>query len=325
MIKFSPIQLNAIELFCKAASLGSFTAAAEALGITPAAVSRAVTRLEERLGVRLFARTTRKIRLTVDGKLYFEQCRQALEQIGEVERVITGNQEIPRGTLRISMPTTYGHFRVLPLLPLFLKSYPQVCIEIDISNRNIDFVDEGFDLAIRLGNHSDSRLVAHKLEDASVGVFASPQYLARAGTPVTLEELADHHCIQFNLPSTGRPMPWIFREGDKDIEYPFNSRIRCYEDVLACVTLARHGAGLFQIYHFIAEEYERNGDLVEVLKPYSGRTRKFSILYPHNRHLSSKVRSFVDFLRKNTGSMATGKQAMLANAERRGAGGPPKT
>lgn len=290
--------MNSIEMFCKAASLGSFTAAAELLGVTPAAVSRSVMRLEERLGLRLFARTTRKIKLTVDGRLYFEQCRQALDQIEEVERVITGNQEIPRGTLRVSVPTTYGHFRVLPLLPLYLDSYPEICVEIDVSNRNIDFVEEGFDLAIRLGNPSDSRLVARKLEDASLGVFASPKYLEQAGTPSTLEDLSNHRCIQFVLPSTGRPMPWIFKNQGKDVEYPFDSRVRCQEDVLACVTLAKHGGGLCQIYHFIVDKNEKNGELVEVLKPYSGRTRQFSILYPHNRHLSSKVRSFVDFIIK---------------------------
>ncbi len=304
MIKFDPPPLSGIELFCKAAALGNFTAAAEMLGVTPAAVSRAVTRLEGRLGVQLFARTTRKIRLTVDGELYFDQCRQALVQIEEVERVITGNQETPRGTLRISMPTTYGHFRVLPLLPEFLEKHPEICVEIDISNRNIDFVEENFDVAIRLGNHADSRLVAHTLEDATVGVFASPKYLKQAGVPDCIDDLAKHRCIQFNLPSTGRPMSWIFKEGGKDIEYPFNSRIRCYEDVLACVTLAKHGGGLFQIYHFITAELEKEGELVEVLKPYAGRTRKFSILYPHNRHLSSKVRSFVDFLRQRVGSIA---------------------
>lgn len=302
MTKARPVQMNSIELFCKAASLGSFTAAAELLGVTPAAVSRSVMRLEERLGVRLFARTTRKIKLTVDGRLYFEQCRQALNQIEEVERVITGNRQIPRGTLRISVPTTYGHFRVLPLLPLYLETHPEICIEIDVSNRNIDFVGEGFDLAIRLGNHTDSRLVARKLEDASLGVFASPEYLERTGAPITLEDLPNHRCIQFILPSTGRPMPWLFKDQGKDVEYPFDSRMRCQEDVLACVTLARHGGGLFQIYHFIVDKNEKNGELVEVLKPYSGRTRQFSILYPQNRHLSSKVRSFVDFMRNHIGT-----------------------
>lgn len=296
MPKKCPVQVSSIELFCKAATLGSFTAAAELLGVTPAAVSRSVMRLEERLGARLFARTTRKIKLTADGRLYFKHCRQALDQIEEVERAITGNQEVPRGNLRISVPTTYGHFRVLPLLPLYLETYPEVSVEIDVSNRNIDFVEEGFDLAIRLGKPTDSRLVARKLEDASVGVFASPKYLQHAGTPTSLEDLTHHHCIQFILPSTGRPMPWIFKDQGIDIEYPFTSRVRCQEDVLACVTLAKHDGGLFQIYHFIVEKNLENAELVEVLHPYSGRTRQFSILYPQNRHLSSKVRSFVAFL-----------------------------
>lgn len=294
---FDPVQLGSIELFCKAAELGSFTAAAEALGLTPAAVSRSISRLESRLDVRLFVRTTRQIRLTDDGEVYRTQCQQALEQIADAERAITGNQQAPSGVLRISVPTTYAHYRLLALLPKFSEAFPMIDIELDISNRNIDFVEDGYDLAIRLGEPRDSRVIARKLEDATVGVFASPAYLKRHGTPKSLEDLRKHDCIQFVLPSTGRPVPWIFRDkSGNDIDFTFHGRQRVHGDVLGCINLARAGGGVCQSYHFIATEALARGELVEVLRSAGGRSRPFSILYPQNRHMSARVRAFVDFV-----------------------------
>ncbi|MEJ6006125.1 LysR substrate-binding domain-containing protein [Paucibacter sp. AS339] len=294
---FDPVQLGSIELFCKAAELGSFTAAAEALGLTPAAVSRSISRLETRLGVRLFARSTRSIRLTGDGELYKVQCGQALEQIAEAERAITGRQQVPSGVLRISVGTTYAHHRLLPLLPRFSQLYPEIEVELSISNRNIDFVEEGFDLAIRLGTPPDSRLIARKLEDAALGVFASPGYLQARGTPQTLDDLQQHDCIQFILPSSGRSMGWIFQDAQgQALDFSFRSSRRVHDDVLGCLSWARAGGGLFQFYDFAAAEALRRGELVEVLQPLRGRSRPFSILYPQNRHLSARVRVFVDYL-----------------------------
>jgi DNA-binding transcriptional LysR family regulator len=290
------VQLGSIEQFCRAAELLSFRGAAEALGVTPAAISRSVGRLEARLSVRLFVRTTRRINLTVEGRAYYEQCRQALAQIEDAERALTGGQSIPQGLLRMSLPTTYGHYRVLPLLPRFRVKYPQVRIEASLTNRNVDFVDEGHDLAIRLGAPPDTRLVARKLEDAALGVFAAPAYLKRRGTPKTLDDLHQHDCIQFIRPSTGRPMDWIFYADERDIDFAFESALRIANDVLGAVTCARAGAGLFQTYRFIAQEAVARGELVEVLQAYAGRSRPFSLLYPQNRHLSTRVRAFVDFL-----------------------------
>ncbi len=293
---FDDILVGSIELFCIAAQLGSFTAAAAAAGVTPAAVSRSVSRLERRLGVRLFVRTTRQVKLTDSGRSYFEQCRQALSQLVEAEREVTGRQTAPAGILRISVPTTYGHYRILPLLPAFSARYPAVQVEVHISNRNVDFIDEGYDLAIRARAQPDSSLIARKLEDADLVVVAAQDYLTRAGIPDSLEALPDHSCIQFLLPSNGRPVPWIFKHHGKDIDVQTEGNYRCSEDLLGGVTLARSGAGLFQTYRFIVEEDLRRGTLVEVLQSFAGRSRPFSLLYPHGRHVSLKVRSFVDFL-----------------------------
>lgn len=295
--QFDPVQLGSIELFCRAAELGSFTAAAELLGVTPASVSRSISRLETRLGVRLFTRTTRSVRLTSDGALYHAQCQQALEQIAEAERAITGQQSEPKGLVRVSVGTLYGHHRLVPLLPGFMAAYPGVEVELNVSNRNIDFVEDGYDLAIRLGEPRDSRLVARKLEEATVGVFGSPDYLQRRGQPRALDELVAHDLIQFVLPSTGRPMPWIFRNAaGEDIDFNFKSRQRVHEDVLAGVGWAIAGGGLFQIYHFVARKAVEAGQLVEVMQGAGGRSRSFHVLYPQNRHLSARVRAFVDHL-----------------------------
>ncbi|MGH8779741.1 LysR family transcriptional regulator [Paraburkholderia sp.] len=294
--QFEDLLLGSIELFCLAAEAESFTVAATAASVTPAAVSRAVAKLEQRLGVRLFVRTTRQIRLTDEGRRYFEQCRQVLDQLADAEREATGQQATPTGVLRISMPTPYGHYRVLPLLAEFRTRYPGVAIETHLSNRNIDFADEGFDLAIRGRAPRDSTLIARKLEDAELVVVAAPAYLGRAGRPETPDDLAQHDCIHFELPSSGRPVPWLFRYDGTETEVPTRGVYGSSGDVLAGVTLARHGAGIFQTYRFIVEKDLAERSLEELLVPYGGCSRPFVLLYPHSRHLSSRVRSFVDFL-----------------------------
>jgi len=294
--KFDDLLLGSIELFCLAAELGSFTLAANAASVTPAAVSRSVARLEERLGARLFVRTTRQIRLTDAGQRYFEQCRQALSQLVDAEREVTGQQTTPAGVLRISMPTPYGHYRVLPLLPAFRALFPQVQVECHLSNRNIDFADEGFDLAIRGRAPDDSSLIARKLEDAELVVVATPGYLKRAGVPKSIDDLKAHECIQFELPSSGRNLAWTFASDAGEIDVATHGGYGTSGDALAGITLARSGAGLFQTYRFIVEEDLREGRLVEVLPDSGRRTRPFILLYPHGRYLSSRVRAFVDFL-----------------------------
>ncbi|WP_397448879.1 LysR family transcriptional regulator [Pseudomonas sp. NA-150] len=297
--QFDDVLLGSIELFCMAAEHSSFTAAANSAGVTPAAVSRSISRLEERLGVRLFVRTTRHIQLTPGGREYYEECRHALSQLIEAERKVTGQQLAPSGILRISMPTTYGHYRILPLLPAFRMRYPDVKVEVHLSNRNIDFIADGYDLAIRGRSQHDSSLISRRLEDAELVVVASPDYLKRAGTPNSLDDLEQHDCIQFELDSTGRRIPWLFNHQGKESERATTGSYSCSDDYLGCVTLARNGGGLFQTYRFIVEQDVFDGRLREVLSPFAGRSRPFSLLYQHARHVPLRVRSFVDFLMEN--------------------------
>ncbi|MDF3884041.1 LysR family transcriptional regulator [Cupriavidus basilensis] len=294
--KFDDLQLGSIELFCLAAELSSFTAAAIATSVTPAAVSRSVSRLESRLGVRLFVRTTRQIRLTDEGRIYFEQSRNALAQLVDAERQVSGQHGSPAGLLRISLPTPYAHYRVLPVLPEFHRRFPDVSVETHISNRNVEFADDVYDLSVRGKAPEDSTLIARKLEDAELVVVATPGYLKRAGKPATLDELHKHECIQFDIPSSGRRLAWTFSHEGKHIDVTTTGSYGCSEDVLGGATLARAGAGLFQTYRFVVESDLREGNLVEVLPEYGGATRPFILLYPHARHLSLRVRAFVDFL-----------------------------
>ena len=294
--QFDDVMLGSIELFCLSAELESFTAAAASVGITPAAVSRAVARLEERLQARLFVRTTRKIRLTEGGRAYFAQCRQALNQLSEAERELTGTQAEPAGVLRISAPTPLGHYRLLPLLPAFRLRYPKVRVDVQLSNHNVDFTAEGFDIAIRGRNPPDSGLVARRLMDAPLVAVAAPEYLKRAGTPQTLEDLAQHECIQFELPSSGQMVAWSFRRDGEDVEITTQGGLHCSGDLLATITLARAGGGVLNTYRFIVEEDLRRGTLMEILQPFAGRSRPFSLLYPQNRHMPLRVRVFIDYL-----------------------------
>lgn len=294
--QFNDLQLGSIELFCLTAQQRGFTAAAQVAGLTAAAVSRSVARLEARLGVQLLMRTTRQVRLTEEGQRYYDQCRQALGQLLEAEREVTGQQQTPSGLVRVSLPTSYGHYRVLPLLPAFTRKFPEIELELQLTNRNVDFTAEGFDLAVRARTPPDSGLVARKLEDAALVVVASPAYLRRRRKPRTVDDLRQHDCLQFLLPNTGQPVPWLLRRDDRIAEHAVPGRLRCTDDILGPVTLARAGAGVLQTYRFLVDDDVREGRLVELLPEYAGASRPFSLLYPADRYKPLRARALIDYL-----------------------------
>ena len=297
MIKALPSQLSSIAAFCKAAELQSFTAAALTLGLTPAAVSRSIGRLELRLGLKLFRRSTRNVQLSEEGRIYYEQCHAALTQIEDAERVLTGEQSEPKGLLRISLPSTYAHYRLLPSLPQFHKKHPNIRLDINVSNRNIDFIEEGYDLAIRLGEPPDSRLIAKKLEDAPLGLYANPSYLAEFGSPADYEALQDHKrytLLPFLLPSTGKVLPWLLNVSGSAVAFTPSSRFLVSEDPLASVSLARAGLGIVQTMRWIGQAH--HSELREILPDLSGRSRPFYVLYPESKKAIVRVRVMVAFL-----------------------------
>ena len=300
--QFDDLRLGSIELFCLTAQHRGFTAAAQAAGLTAAAVSRSVARLEARLGVQLLMRTTRQVRLTDAGQRYFDQCRQALGQLVEAEREVTGSQLAPSGLVRMSLPTSYGHYRILPLLPAFTRAHPDIELDLQLTNRNIDFTAEGFDLAVRARTPPDSGLVARKLEDAALVIVAAPAYLRRRRRPRNMADLAQHECIQFIQPSTGLAVPWLLQEGDRRVEHPTTGRLRCSDDILGPVTLARAGAGIVQTYRFLVDEDLQAGRLIDLLPDPAGASRPFSLLYPANRHMPVRVRVLIDHLVRHLAS-----------------------
>ncbi|MFT3802587.1 MAG: LysR substrate-binding domain-containing protein [Burkholderiaceae bacterium] len=295
-----------VEALVVVAERGSITAGAAALGTTPSVLSRAITRLETRVGSQLLRRTTRRITLTDAGYLYVEQARVAFSLIDDAERAIQGQEGELTGRVRLSVPTTYGHYRLPPLLQRFVARYPQVRIELNITNRNVDLVAEGFDLAVRLGELPDSGLVAHKLEDAALCLVAAPDYVARTGLPQTLDDLHRHVCLPFVMPRTGRHAPWLFREDGKNVDWVPTSTIEVSDDVLGAVSLAEHGIGICQSYEFIVRERIERGRLIELLPQAGGRSRPFSLVHAPHRRQSAAVRALIDFMTTGDSGTATG-------------------
>ncbi|WP_449542055.1 LysR family transcriptional regulator [Enterobacter ludwigii] len=288
--------LGDVEVFIAVVEHGSYTAAAVALSTTPSVLSRAVSRLETRLGRQLLQRTTRRVGLTEAGRVYLEQARSAFSLLDEAERNGQGQEGDLTGRVRMSVPTTYGHYRLPPLLARFSQHYPRVQVDLNITNRNVDLIAEGFDLAIRLGQMPDSGLVARKLEDAALLLVASPAYLHRMGTPQTLDDLHRHMCLPFILPRTGRIAPWVFREDERDVDWLPASPIETSDDVLGVVSLAEHGMGICQSYEFIVRDRIQRGQLVEVLPHLRGRSRQFSVIFAPHRRQSAATRAMIDLL-----------------------------
>ncbi|MEP9184563.1 LysR family transcriptional regulator [Enterobacter ludwigii] len=288
--------LGDVEVFIAVVEHGSFTAAAVALSTTPSVLSRAVSRLETRLGRQLLQRTTRRVGLTEAGRVYLEQARSAFSLLDEAERDGQGQEGDLTGRVRMSVPTTYGHYRLPPLLARYSQHYPRVQVDLNITNRNVDLIAEGFDLAIRLGQMPDSVLVARKLEDAALLLVASPAYLHRMGTPQTLDDLHRHMCLPFILPRTGRIAPWVFREDERDVDWLPASTIETSDDVLGVVSLAEHGMGICQSYEFIVRDRIQRGQLVEVLPHLRGRSRPFSVIFAPHRRQSAATRAMIDLL-----------------------------
>ncbi len=269
--------------------LGSFSAAARAAGVTPQATSRAVARLEHRLDVELFRRSTRSLEPTEAARVYHRECRALFERLDEVESRLG---LAPAEVVRMSVPTSFGTEKVLPLLPDFRSQHPHIELEVDVSNRNVDFVKEGFDLAIRQGRPADGPLIVRNLGDHALALYASPDYLARRGQPGGLAELDSHDTVAFVMPSSGRVLPWLLTGHAKP--YVPNSPLRVRHDIRGLSTMAAHGAGIVQTYRFIAAAAVARGELVEVNPAWGGRTRRFCLLYPRARRRS--VQTLVRYL-----------------------------
>lgn len=275
--------------FVAVAEVSSFTKAAHKLSTSVVQISRRVSGLELRLGVKLFNRTTRKVSLTEAGLIYFEQCQQLIERLELAEVSVTQMQTSPKGILKVTAPVTYGEKQISPLINEFLVNYPQVDIDLNLTNQPLDLVENGIDVAIRLGRLKDSTLIAKRLSNRQLYVCASPKYLEKFGEPHTLSELTIHQCL------IGSGDYWHFRENNKSKSLKVSGRIKCNSGI-ALQNAAREGLGLVQLPDYYVKSNLANGELVEVLEEYRDDREGIWALYTPNKNLSPKVRLFIDFL-----------------------------
>lgn len=288
-------KFNDINIFVRSAQTRSFSVAAQHLGMSPSAVSKAVMRLEESLGIRLMNRTTRKITLTDDGAAFYERCRQILGELEEAELELKRAQSTPTGTLRIDLTTELGQLHIIPALPKFIKRYPDLKLNISLSNRIADVIEEGIDAVVRIGVGPDSSLIMHGLGTARFIVCAAPNYLKQYGIPQTLEDLKHHNCINFVSPWTGRVFDWQFQDDGQQISIPVEGNL-CLNNGKSLLDIALAGVGLVQVYNYIAGEAIATGKLKPVLESYVAPGSLISVVYPQKRHLSAKIRAFIDFM-----------------------------
>jgi len=284
-----------MQMFVRAVDKGSFSAAARDLDLTPSAVSKQIRRLEDRLGVRLFNRTTRRVSLTEAGHAYHERCARILQEIEEAEDAVTALNENPRGTLRVAATVAFGRVEVLPRINDFLARYPQLNVEFELTDRHVDLIEEGIDVAIQWREQmEDPSLIARRLCVNRRIICAAPAYIERHGKPSTPEELLEHNCL--TLYEVSQFNDWAFEDEERGYRvlhvngnFHANTADALYEAALA-------GAGLARLSTWLVMPAIRAGRLVPVLPQYPHESSAYFVLYPHRRHLSQKVRAFVDFL-----------------------------
>jgi DNA-binding transcriptional LysR family regulator len=288
------MQWEGICEFVKVAETESFTQAAKGLSVSTAHVSRQVSALEERLRIKLLYRTTRKVSLTQEGAVFYQHCRSVLDGLDDAERAVTSLHSRPQGKIRLTAPVTYAELKVLPLLNDFLQQHPDVQITANLTNQQLDLVEEGYDVAIRLGKLADSTLMARKLSKRTHFVCASPAYLERYGVPHSLSELAQHNCLLGTLDY------WRFNLDGRQKQIRVSGNLTCNSGS-GLIDAALKGLGLVQLPDYYVQTPIREGKLVSVLDMYTESDDGVWAVYPHNRHLSPKIRLLVDYLVENIG------------------------
>lgn len=282
-----------MQAFAAVADQGSFVRAAETLGSSKAAVSRQVADLEARLGVRLMQRTTRRLTLTTEGHLFLERCRDALAQIEDAENEVQLASTVPRGLVRVNVPVTFGNLHLAPLWGEFLARYPQVELDITVADRVVDLVEEGYDLAVRIGRLAPSTLISRQVAADRSVLCAAPAYLARHGWPAEVADLERHHTISYSYLSTGDR--WIFHGPGGEASVRVQPRLRANSGD-TCRAAALAGLGIIQQPTFLIGEDLRAGRLVQLLPEWQAVEFGIHLVYPSRRFLPPKMRVLVAFL-----------------------------
>lgn len=288
-------RLTGIVAFSRAASHGSFTMAARSLSVSPSAVSKTIQRLEQQLGLRLFTRTTRSLVLTPEGRDLQERAQTLLRAAEDLVQSAAAARSEPSGTLKVAAPLPIGTRLLAPALPDFRRRYPKLDIDLRLSDRFVNLIEEGIDVAIRVGDLPDSNLISRGLAPSRVSAFASPAYLARRGTPRSPEDLEHHDCVNFRYQSSGQIFRWMFKVGHRHVELTPDAGI--VVDVSdAVVELLAAGGGVGMAASFIAAPYVERGLLVPVLNELSVDRSTITAVWPDSRRASPNVRAFVSFL-----------------------------
>ena len=288
------IDMNEVLMFSRVVESGSFTAAAAALGVPKSTVSRKVSALEERLGARLIERTTRRLRLTEAGTLLYERARRIALALDEAEAAVGELQDRPKGTLRLTAPIDMGNAWLGPVLADFVRLYPEVRLDIELSNHVVDLLAEGFDVAIRAGKLVDSSLVARKLGTSRMALFASPDYVASHPAPTTPQQLVDHDVLLFRSPRF--EATWTLTRKGEQVDVQLHSRLSA-NDFTMLRGLLRAGVGIGMLPDVTGALGVRSGALVRVLPGWCLGEGQVSAVYPSARHLSATLRAFLDHLR----------------------------
>ncbi len=286
--------LDCARSFVTVAELGNFARAAERLNLSAAAVSRHIAHLEETLGERLLQRSTRKVRVTETGTVCLERFHRILGEIDDLTQFVQGARAEPQGLLRISSTTLFWMKRVAPVLPEFLRRYPRLCVHVNLTERNVDLIDEGYDLALQIDRPAGHSLVARSLVVLRRILYASPDYLARHGTPTRHEQLSGHNCLVYA--HSGEQVEWRFWDANgQELRVPVQGSLRSNDaNTLRLAAIDAVGIGRGPL--FVLEEDLRAGRLVQVLPELRSVDPDLWMVYPSRRQLASKVRFFADFL-----------------------------
>jgi DNA-binding transcriptional LysR family regulator len=294
---------DGISEFVYVAEHESFTRAAKELGISTAQVSRQISALEKRLNIKLLYRTTRKVSLTEEGRVFYQHCRGVLDGLDAAEQAVSNLQSKPQGRIKLTAPVTYGEQQLLPLVNDFMVQYSDIEVTAFLSNQKIDLIDGGYDLAIRIGKLSDSTMMAKKLSRRTNFVCAAPAYLEKYGTPSSLSDLSQHNCLLgtrdywhfIDFKETDSKKTDYGKNADKEKNLRVSGTVQ-YNSGHSLVDAALKGLGIVQLPDYYVQKYLASGELVSLLDNYREPEESIWAIYPHNRHLSPKIRLLVDYL-----------------------------
>ncbi|WP_341487598.1 LysR family transcriptional regulator [Pararhizobium sp. A13] len=287
---------SSLAVFVQAAESRSFTATGKQLGVSASAIGKAISRLEDRLKVRLFNRSTRSVALTAEGALFLDRCKKIFEEVQAAELELARASSAPRGKLKISLPLI--DMLLMPTITKFAKAYPEIELELDYSDRLVDVIEEGFDAVVRTGDASDSRLKTKTIGTFSHKIVGSPGYFKQHSIPQVPADLLGHICLHHRFPSTGKYEPWPLNEDGAPIEIEL-PKPYVASTLQPLIALAEGGLGLCCVPLFTVQRQLENGSLVAVLDRFLRNSRPLRILWPATRHASPKVEAFVNFMAKN--------------------------